>query len=130
LPELLDIRCENARPGPRRRDRDEVTHHPGLLRTAPLQAETTSSLICRIAHRYGMEAKAWRPCWHWRTYQPGHDGGGARADAEVLLNAAGRQLLADLCGVSENVPARALPSWGGEEDAKLPDRQDGAPTAA
>ncbi|MDH6545909.1 MULTISPECIES: DNA-binding protein [unclassified Streptomyces] len=106
-----------------------MTHHPGLLRTAPLRAETTSSLICRIAHRYGMEAKVLRSCWHWRNYPPGHDGGGARADAEVLLNAAGRQLLAGLCGVSEDVLARALPSWG-QEDAKVADRQDGVPTAA
>ncbi|WP_030683834.1 hypothetical protein [Streptomyces cellulosae] len=66
-----------------------MTHHPGLLRTAPLHGETTSSLIGRIASRYGMEAKALRSCWQWRNYPPGHDGGGARADAEVLLNAAG-----------------------------------------
>ncbi|OIJ92416.1 DNA-binding protein [Streptomyces monashensis] len=103
--------------------------HPGLLRTAPLRGETTSSLICRIASRYGLEAKALRSCWHWRNYQPGHDGGGARADAEVLLNAAGRQLLAGLCGVKEDVLARALPSWA-REDAKLPAEEDGAPEAA
>lgn len=46
------------------------------------------------------------------------EGGGARADAEVLLNAAGRQLLAGICGVEEDVLARALPSWA-VEDAKL-----------
>ncbi|MEU2856630.1 DNA-binding protein [Streptomyces syringium] len=106
-----------------------MTHHPGLLRTAPLQGETTSSLICRVASRYGMEAKALRSCWQWRNYQPGHDGGGARADAEVLLNTAGRQLLACLCGVKEDVLARALPSWG-QEDAKLPVKEDGVPAAA
>ncbi|MFF3585000.1 DNA-binding protein [Streptomyces mirabilis] len=106
-----------------------MTHHPGLLRTAPLRGETTSSLICRIASRYGMEAKALRSSWHWRNYPPRHDGGGARADAEVLLNAAGRQLLAGLCGVTEDVLARALPSWE-QEDAKLPDRQDGVSAAA
>ncbi|GAB3006972.1 hypothetical protein GCM10023080_085910 [Streptomyces pseudoechinosporeus] len=106
-----------------------MTHHPGLLRTAPLQGETTSSLICRIASRYGMEAKVLRSCWHWRNYQPGHDGGGARADAEVLLNAAGRQLLAGLCGVEEDVLARALPSWE-REDAKLPAEEDHVPAAA
>ncbi|MEV0982487.1 DNA-binding protein [Streptomyces sp. NPDC049915] len=106
-----------------------MTHHPGLLRTAPLRGETTSSLICRIASRYGMEAKVLRSCWHWRNYPPGHDGGGARADAEVLLNTAGRQLLADLCGVTENVLARALPSWG-QEDAKLPAGEDQVPAAA
>ncbi|MGW5283447.1 DNA-binding protein [Streptomyces collinus] len=95
-----------------------MTRNPGLLRTAPLQGETTSSLICRIASRYGLEAKALRSCWHWRNYPPGHEGGGARADAEVLLSAAGRQLLVGMCGVKEGVLARALPSWG-EEDAKL-----------
>lgn len=106
-----------------------MTHHPGLLRTAPLQGETTSSLICRIAGRYGMEAKALRSYWQWRNYPPGHDGGGARADAEVLLNAAGRQLLAGLCGVEEHVLARALPSWG-QEDAKLSAGKNRVPAAA
>ncbi|MER5757310.1 DNA-binding protein [Streptomyces sp. NPDC002088] len=106
-----------------------MTHHPVLLRTAPLQGETTSSLICRIASRYGMEAKVLRSCWQWRNYPPGHDGGGARADAEVLLNAAGRQLLAGLCGVEEDVLARALPSWG-QEDSKLSAGKDGVPAAA
>ncbi len=77
-----------------------------------------SSLICRIAGRYGMEAKVLRACWKWRNYPPGHGGGGMRADAEVLLNTAGRRLLADMCGVEEDVLARALPSWE-EEDAKL-----------
>ncbi|MER5981070.1 TniQ family protein [Streptomyces sp. NPDC001857] len=106
-----------------------MTQHHGLLRTAPLQGETTSSLICRIANRYGMEAKALRSSWQWRNYPPGHDGGGARADAEVLLNAAGRQLLAALCGVEKDVLARALPSWG-QEDAKLPAGEDQVPAAA
>ncbi|MFF9128522.1 hypothetical protein ACF09J_35735 [Streptomyces sp. NPDC014889] len=45
-----------------------MTHPPRLLRTAPLQGETTSSLICRIASRYGMEAKALRSYWQWRNY--------------------------------------------------------------
>lgn len=106
-----------------------MTHHPGLLRAAPLQGETTSSLICRIASRYGMEAKALRSYWQWRNYPPGHDGGGARADAEVLLNTPGRQLLAGLCGVEEDVLARALPSWG-QEDAKLSAGKNGVPAAA
>ncbi|MDG5808848.1 hypothetical protein P9869_40705 [Streptomyces ossamyceticus] len=106
-----------------------MTHHPVLLRTAPLQGETTSSLICRIAGRYGMEAKALRSYWQWRNYPPGHDGGGARADAEVLLNSAGRRLLAGLCGVEEDVLARALPSWG-QEDSKLSAGRNGVPAAA
>ena len=76
-----------------------------------------------------MEAKVLRSCWQWRNYPPGHDGGGARADAEVLLNAPGRQLLAGLCGVEEDVLARALPSWR-QEDAKLSAGKDGVPAAA
>ncbi|WP_329453786.1 DNA-binding protein [Streptomyces sp. NBC_01497] len=106
-----------------------MTHHPGLLRTVPLQGETTSSLICRIAGRYGMEAKVLRSCWQWRNYPPGHDGGGTRADAEVLLNPPGRQLLAGMCGVEEDVLARALPSWG-QQDAKLSARKNSVPAAA
>ncbi|WP_455754525.1 DNA-binding protein [Streptomyces tendae] len=76
-----------------------------------------------------MEAKALRSYWQWRNYPPGHDGGGARADAEVLLNTPGRQLLASLCGVEEDVLARALPSWG-QEDSKLSSGKDGVPAAA
>ncbi|KIF72810.1 DNA-binding protein [Streptomyces sp. 150FB] len=102
---------------------------PGLLRTAPLHGETTLSLICRIASRYGLESKALRSCWHWRNHQPKHEGGACRADAEVLLNVAGRQLLSGLCGVEEGVLARALPSWG-QEDAKLPAEESGVPAAA
>ncbi|MFF8610896.1 DNA-binding protein [Streptomyces sp. NPDC015346] len=105
-----------------------MIQHPGLLRTAPLQRETASSLICRIASRYGMEAAALRSCWHWRNHQPKHEGGACRADAEVLLNAAGRQLLAGLCGIEEDVLARALPSWA-RQDAKLPAEEDRVPTA-
>ncbi|APU38417.1 TniQ family protein [Streptomyces sp. TN58] len=106
-----------------------MNHHPGLVRTAPLQGETTSSLICRIASRYGLEAKALRSGWHWRNHQPKHAGGAFRADAEVVLNSAGRQLLAGLCGVEEEVLARALPSWA-QEDAKLSAEATGVPMAA
>ncbi|MFF9476943.1 DNA-binding protein [Streptomyces roseolus] len=75
-----------------------------------------------------MEAKALRSCWLWCNHQPKQERGVCRADAEVLLNAAGRQLLAGLCGVDEGVLARALPSWG-QEDAKLPSEGDGVPAA-
>jgi hypothetical protein len=108
---------------------DGDPHRVGAFRIAPFSGETTSSLICRIASRYGLEAKALRSCWHWRNYQPAHDGGGARADAEVLLNAAGRQALAELCGVQQDVLVRALPSWG-QEDAKLLAEEDHVPAAA
>ncbi|MFJ3673909.1 helicase associated domain-containing protein [Streptomyces sp. NPDC090106] len=76
-----------------------------------------------------MEAKALRSYWQWRNYPPGHNGGGARADAEVLLNTAERQLLAGLSGAEEDVLARALPSWG-QEDTKLPAGKNGVPSAA
>lgn len=105
-----------------------MIHHPGILRTAPLRGETTSSLICRIGSRYGLEAKALRSGWHWRNHQPKHERGACRADAEVLLNAGGRQLLAGLFGVEEGVLARALPSWG-QKDAKLPAEEGGVPEA-
>ncbi|MEU6709670.1 TniQ family protein [Streptomyces wuyuanensis] len=107
-----------------------MTHPPGLLRTAPLQGETTSSLMCRIASRYGLEAKALRSWWQWRNHQPRHDGGNTRADAEVLLNTAGRQRLAGLCGVDEDVLGRALPSWAREDAKLLPGEEDAVPAAA
>ncbi|WP_404200201.1 hypothetical protein [Streptomyces tauricus] len=65
-----------------------------------------------------MEAKALRSVWRWRNYPPQHESGGARADTEALLNTAGRQVLAGMCGAKENVLARALPSWE-QGDAKL-----------
>ncbi|WP_344387681.1 DNA-binding protein [Streptomyces vastus] len=83
----------------------------------------------RLAHRYGLHAKDLRSCWQWRNYPPTYDSGGPRADAEVLLNAAGRQLLANLCGVGPDILARALPSWG-QEDAKLPAAKDATGPAA
>jgi hypothetical protein len=101
----------------------------GIFRVTPLTAETTFSFLCRIAARYGMEARALRSNWQWRNYPPRHENGSARADAEVLLNAAGRQVLASLCGVGQDGLARALPSWG-QEDSKLPAAQADAPAAA
>ncbi|MPY43972.1 DNA-binding protein [Streptomyces phyllanthi] len=101
----------------------------GIFRVAPFPRETTASLMGRVAHRYGLRAKDLRSCWQWRNYPPAYDSGGTRADAEALLNSAGRQLLAELCGVEEDVLTRALPSWG-QEDAKLPTGKDGAPAAA
>ncbi|MET7695121.1 DNA-binding protein [Streptomyces sp. NPDC005483] len=89
-----------------------------MFRIAPLGGETTSSLICRIASRYGLEPRALRSCWQWRNTPPPLKRGGVRADAEVLLNRAGQELLATLCGVGQDVLARALPSWGCR-DAKL-----------
>lgn len=103
-------------------------HRTGVFRTAPLPGETTASLISRIAGRYGLEAKALRSVWQWRNYRPRHQDGGPRADADVLMNAAGRRVLAALCGTGEDALARALPSWG-QEDAKLTAQEDGTAQA-
>lgn len=90
----------------------------GVFRVPPLAGETTSSFLCRIAARYGLEEQALLSCWQWRNHRPRHEGGTARADAEVLLDAAGRQVLAGLCRVEEETLARALPAWE-VEDPKL-----------
>lgn len=63
----------------------------GVFRVAPLSGETTSSLLCRLAANYGLQTKALRSCWQWRNYSPAYEGGGARVDAEVLLNTAGQE---------------------------------------
>lgn len=97
--------------------------HTGVLRIAPLSGETTSSLICRIAHRYGLEAGALRSYWQWRNTPPPLAGGGVPADAEVLLTRAGQEVLAKLCGVGREVLARALPSWECR-DGKLAERRE------
>ncbi|WP_406212005.1 DNA-binding protein [Streptomyces canus] len=112
-----------------RTDHLDGSGHAGIFRIAPLPGETAASLICRLAARYGLQEKALRSTWQWRNNPPRHENGDARADAEVLLNAAGRTVLAGLCGVGEDVLARAVPSWG-QEDAKLPDAPDAAPAAA
>ncbi|WP_406292069.1 DNA-binding protein [Embleya sp. NBC_00896] len=63
-----------------------------------------------------MDADALAGHWGWLNHRPRHRGGGLRADAEVVLDAAGRRVLVELCGVGEEVLGRALPSWGREED--------------
>jgi hypothetical protein len=94
-----------------------------VFRIAPLGGETISSLICRIAHRYGLEAGALRSYWQWRNTPPPLAGGGVPADAEVLLTRAGQEVLATLCGVGRDVLARALPSWECR-DGKLAERRE------
>ncbi|MGW1077282.1 hypothetical protein [Streptomyces sp. NPDC002537] len=89
-----------------------------MFRLSPVSGETTLSFLCRIAARYGLEEQALLSCWQWRGHRPRHDGGGPRADAEVLLDAAGRRALTGLSGVRDETLARALPSWG-REDSKL-----------
>ncbi|MFF7680950.1 DNA-binding protein [Actinacidiphila glaucinigra] len=90
----------------------------GVFRVAPLAGETTWSLIGRIATRYGLDVGALLGCWQWGNHRPRHEGGRLRADAEVLLDPVGRRVLAELCGVGEEVLARALPAFR-QEDPKL-----------
>lgn len=83
----------------------------GALRTVPLAGELTASLIDRIAVRYGLAAGSVLGLWACRNSPVRRDGGGVRADAEVVLNEAGRQILAELCLVEPKVLARALPAF-------------------
>ncbi|MFD5341231.1 DNA-binding protein [Streptomyces hawaiiensis] len=77
----------------------------------PLAGELTSSLISRAADRYGLPAAGVLRLWTCRNYPARHVGGGARADSEVVLNEAGRAVLAELCGVQPAVLAHALPAF-------------------
>ncbi|WP_192583630.1 TniQ family protein [Streptomyces albicerus] len=99
----------------------------GALRTAPLAGETAFSLLRRAAARYGMTTAQVLPWWSWANHPPRQTGTGPRPDTEVLLDRAGQQVLARLCGVPEQHLARALPSWphaaavfGEETDAARP----------
>jgi hypothetical protein len=92
---------------------------PAVLRVAPVAGETTWSYLSRLAGRYGMEPGALLPWWTWAGSRP-RDEAGPRDDAEVLLNPAGRQLLARLGGVGEQDLARALPAFGDEPQPPAP----------
>ncbi|MFD0164890.1 DNA-binding protein [Streptomyces decoyicus] len=83
----------------------------GALRTVPLAGELTASLVGRVADRYGLPAAGVLRLWTCRNSPARHDGGGVRADAEIVLNEAGRRVLAELCGVEPTVLARALPAF-------------------
>ncbi|WP_146259198.1 hypothetical protein [Streptomyces tateyamensis] len=83
---------------------------------SPLAGETTFSFLRRIAARYGMDGAALLAHWQWHGHRPRHEGGARRADAEVLLDGAGRSLLAGLCEVGEDALQRALPAWGLSDD--------------
>ncbi len=101
----------------------------GILRIPPLAAETTWSLICRLADGYGQEPSCLLGHWRWENHQPRHPGGAPRADTEVLLIAAGRALLARLCGIDEETLRHALPSWEHEEDGLSSPAKADAPQA-
>ncbi|WP_199837809.1 TniQ family protein [Streptomyces sp. NRRL S-1521] len=81
----------------------------------PLAGELTASLISRAADRYGLPVSGVLRLWTCRNSPARLDGGGVRADAEVVLNEAGRAVLAELCGVSPRVLARALPAFTVDE---------------
>ena len=88
----------------------------GIFRVSPLAGETTVSLVDRVAARYGLDEGALLTTWQCKGQRPRHESGAQRADAEVLLDAAGRRVLAGLCGVAEEVLGRALPAWGLEDE--------------
>ncbi|GGS27969.1 hypothetical protein GCM10010269_78270 [Streptomyces humidus] len=77
----------------------------------PLAGELTSSLISRAADRCGLPAAGVLRLWTCRNSTARLDGGGVRADADLVLNEAGRAVLAELCGVEPAVLARALPAF-------------------
>lgn len=67
--------------------------------------------------------------WRWKNHQPRHPGGALRADAEALLSPGGLTVLAGLCGASQEMLRRTLPSWDHEEDELSNDDVVGAPLA-
>ncbi|WP_316763676.1 TniQ family protein [Streptomyces herbicida] len=83
-----------------------------------LAGETTASLIHRVAARYGLALRDVLHLWMCRNSPARHDGGGVRADAELVLNPAGRQVLAKLCRAAPEVLARALPAFS-VDDAEI-----------
>jgi len=84
----------------------------GALRIAPLPAETTWSLLGRVAARYGMSATDLRTSWEWRNHPPRSPGtSGVRPDAEVLLDTAGQHLLTAMCRTDPSTLQHALPTW-------------------
>ncbi len=89
---------------------------PGVFRLSPVSGETTLSFLCRIAACYGLEEQALLSCWRWHGHRPRHDGGGLRADAEVLLDAAGRRALVECPGPGKRRwRGRCRPGAGGLE---------------
>ena len=94
---------------------------PGIFHVSPFTGETTYSLVRRVAAHYGLDEAAVLTHWQWHGHRPRHESGAQRADAEVLLDAAGRRVLAGLCGVGEDTLGRVLPAWG-LDDEKLASR--------
>ncbi|MEU7082218.1 MULTISPECIES: hypothetical protein [Streptomyces] len=80
----------------------------GISGDGPLAGQLTSFLIGRVAGRYGMGRGAVLTQWSLTGSPARHPGGGVQVDAEVVLNGAGRQVLAELCGVDSRV---LPPTW-------------------
>lgn len=78
----------------------------GVLRTVPLAGERTASLISRAAARYGLPAAGVLRLWTCRNSPARNDGGGVRADAEIVLNEAGRAVLAERMSPRPRPPTR------------------------
>ncbi|MGW0886323.1 DNA-binding protein [Streptomyces sp. NPDC002671] len=93
-----------------------MTHSPVLLRIAPVSRETTWSLVCRVAAAYGMHPDQVLGHFAVTGSRPRHESGTVRADAELLLNEAGRRTLAELSGVEQDVLGRTLPAFSHEDD--------------
>ncbi|MFG2919768.1 DNA-binding protein [Kitasatospora sp. NPDC048298] len=97
---------------------------------SPFAGETAFSFLGRVAARYGLDDAALLTSWRWHGHRPRHEGGALRADAEVLLDGAGRRVLAGLCGVGEEVLGRALPAWGLDDEKLVTRTGGGGPGAA
>lgn len=69
----------------------------GVFRVAPLSGETTWSFVSRVAGCYGLDADALAGRWRWVNHRPRHGSGARRADAETVLDTAGRQTSAQVC---------------------------------
>ncbi|MET9452908.1 DNA-binding protein [Streptomyces cinerochromogenes] len=101
----------------------------GALRIVPLAGELTASLIHRAAARYSLPAAGVLRLWACRNSPVRHEGGGVRADAEVVLNEAGRGALAEPCGTGYEVLARALPGFTVDDPKISTGREAGVPQA-
>jgi hypothetical protein len=84
----------------------------------------------RVAARYAMPVAELRASWQWRNTPPRSPStGGVRPDAEVLLDRAGQELLAAMCGTDPHSLERALPTWTAGPAAFAEPSPEGRPQA-
>jgi hypothetical protein len=84
----------------------------------------------RVAARYAIPVSELRASWQWKNTPPrALDAGGVRPDADVLLDVAGQDLLAVLCGADPHSLERALPTWTAGPAAFTEPSPDGRPQA-